>query len=294
MAYNNLTELFKATADAIRSKTGGTEPIVANDFPAMIEAIKAGGGSNGLFDGVILKGEDVPTAEPFPLDPGLVYASDKTPTEKDLNTYFDYAVDSGGMWAYMFHYTSLYPPVVIEDSGILFACATDNRNEPILLMAVVPEDMEIDGVKLRKGTYMKTNGGGDFSYTDVMAIWHSGGSSGGVLDTGVMAVVWHSDGNYEQPLGEGVYKVLDIAPSIEQLNNARVLINQEGLGCGTHHLHAETENGMIVLMFPVSDTEMTSACLIVPDGIGMPPEMVGLYVTPTYEGATDYYIMWEP
>ncbi len=46
MTYNNLAELFKATADAIRSKTGSTAPIVANDFPAAIAGI-SGGGSGG-------------------------------------------------------------------------------------------------------------------------------------------------------------------------------------------------------------------------------------------------------
>lgn len=39
MGYNSLSELFKAIADAIRSKTGSTTPIVANDFPAAIAGI---------------------------------------------------------------------------------------------------------------------------------------------------------------------------------------------------------------------------------------------------------------
>jgi surface protein len=43
MKYNNLSELFKAIADAIRSKTGSTESIVAEDFPEVIESIIAGG-----------------------------------------------------------------------------------------------------------------------------------------------------------------------------------------------------------------------------------------------------------
>jgi hypothetical protein len=46
MAYNNLAELFKATADAIRSKTGSTNPIVATDFPAAIRGISGGGGGS--------------------------------------------------------------------------------------------------------------------------------------------------------------------------------------------------------------------------------------------------------
>jgi hypothetical protein len=46
MAYNSLSELFKATADAIRSKTGSTDSIVANDFPLAIAAIPTGSGGD--------------------------------------------------------------------------------------------------------------------------------------------------------------------------------------------------------------------------------------------------------
>lgn len=42
--YNNLKALFTGIADAIRSKTGSTDPIVADNFPAEIEAIQTGGG----------------------------------------------------------------------------------------------------------------------------------------------------------------------------------------------------------------------------------------------------------
>lgn len=45
MKYSNLTELFKAIADAIRGKTGGTENIVAEDFPEAIEGITTSGNS---------------------------------------------------------------------------------------------------------------------------------------------------------------------------------------------------------------------------------------------------------
>lgn len=54
MKYNSLSELFTATADAIRSKTGGTAPIVANDFPAAIEGIKLDFGVADDLDVVIL------------------------------------------------------------------------------------------------------------------------------------------------------------------------------------------------------------------------------------------------
>ena len=46
MTYNSLSELFKATADAIRSKTGSTDPIVANDFPLAIAGIPTGSGGD--------------------------------------------------------------------------------------------------------------------------------------------------------------------------------------------------------------------------------------------------------
>lgn len=37
--YSNLKDLFTAIADAIRSKTGGTATIVADDFPSAIESL---------------------------------------------------------------------------------------------------------------------------------------------------------------------------------------------------------------------------------------------------------------
>ena len=40
--HTNLTALFAAIADAIREKTGGTDPIVADDFPAAILSIVTG------------------------------------------------------------------------------------------------------------------------------------------------------------------------------------------------------------------------------------------------------------
>ena len=56
--HNSLTELFTATANAIRSKTGSTDPIVADDFPAAIEGIEAGGGGSVEdLDGVLTEQE---------------------------------------------------------------------------------------------------------------------------------------------------------------------------------------------------------------------------------------------
>ena len=40
--HKNLSELFTAIADAIREKTGSTDPIVADDFPEAILAIQTG------------------------------------------------------------------------------------------------------------------------------------------------------------------------------------------------------------------------------------------------------------
>lgn len=44
--YSNLSALFKAIADAIRGKTGGTDAIVAEDFPTAIEGISSGGSAS--------------------------------------------------------------------------------------------------------------------------------------------------------------------------------------------------------------------------------------------------------
>ena len=37
--YTTLTALFSAIANSIRGKTGGTDPIVADDFPEVIDGI---------------------------------------------------------------------------------------------------------------------------------------------------------------------------------------------------------------------------------------------------------------
>ena len=44
--HTSLSALFKAIADAIRSKTGGTDNIVADDFPEAIKGIPSGGGNS--------------------------------------------------------------------------------------------------------------------------------------------------------------------------------------------------------------------------------------------------------
>lgn len=121
-----------------------------------------------------------------------------------------------------------------------------------------------------------------------------GGSGGGTAqDTGVMAVAWHSEGSYEQPMGEGMFKVSDITPSIEQFNNARAFINIEGLSCATYKATVENAEGMIGLLIP-SGGGATSVGVVVPADSGMPPEMVGFYICPPVDGLTDCYIVWEP
>ncbi len=47
--YTNLKDLFTGIANAIRSKTGATDPIVADDFPSAIEGIQVGGGTDTRF-----------------------------------------------------------------------------------------------------------------------------------------------------------------------------------------------------------------------------------------------------
>jgi hypothetical protein len=54
--YSNLKELFTAIADAIRSKTGGTEPIIADDFPSIISEMNASENEDAILTGA-LKGE---------------------------------------------------------------------------------------------------------------------------------------------------------------------------------------------------------------------------------------------
>lgn len=68
MGYNSLSELFTATANAIRSKTGSTDPIVANDFPTAIEGISGGGTAT------LDTGRCISTKNMFALDLSTVYS----------------------------------------------------------------------------------------------------------------------------------------------------------------------------------------------------------------------------
>jgi hypothetical protein len=55
--HTNLASLFTAIADAIRAKTGGTETIVADNFPTAIAGIETGGGG-GIETATITFGYD--------------------------------------------------------------------------------------------------------------------------------------------------------------------------------------------------------------------------------------------
>jgi len=46
--HSNLTSLFTDIADAIRAKTGSSDPIVADQFPEAIEGISGGGADDGF------------------------------------------------------------------------------------------------------------------------------------------------------------------------------------------------------------------------------------------------------
>lgn len=54
-----LTDLFTNIANAIRTKDGTTEPIVANDFPTRILEIPSGGTSDNFATGTFTVAEDV-------------------------------------------------------------------------------------------------------------------------------------------------------------------------------------------------------------------------------------------
>ena len=55
--YSNLTRLFTDIANAIRNKTGSTEPIIADAFPTAIDAIPSGSEEMKIVQ-VVVKGVD--------------------------------------------------------------------------------------------------------------------------------------------------------------------------------------------------------------------------------------------
>ena len=54
--HANLRELFTAIANSIRGKTGGTDAIIADDFPEAIDGIQAGGGVDKIQRWIDLNG----------------------------------------------------------------------------------------------------------------------------------------------------------------------------------------------------------------------------------------------
>lgn len=54
--HENLTALFTAIADSIRGKTGGTDAIIADDFPEAIDGIQTGGGVDKIQRYIELQG----------------------------------------------------------------------------------------------------------------------------------------------------------------------------------------------------------------------------------------------
>lgn len=53
LTYETLPALFTGICDAIRTKTGGTEPINHQDIPSVIGNIPTGGSDELIFDGAI-------------------------------------------------------------------------------------------------------------------------------------------------------------------------------------------------------------------------------------------------
>ena len=54
LEHETVTDLFTDIADAIRAKTGGNTPIVADDFPDAILDIPSGGGTTEAEDNDVI------------------------------------------------------------------------------------------------------------------------------------------------------------------------------------------------------------------------------------------------
>lgn len=151
MAYNSLSELFKATADAIRSKTGGTEPIVANDFPAAIEGISGGGSGGGA---TILKSHSRSAEPEIPVgtfDENHAYYKlwDNTPSFNDL-------VGAVFGFSYILDEIPEDDLAVIDPEGGVIVWQSSSLS--YMPMIVLTQDLIEDGVMiLSKGIYVVDN-----------------------------------------------------------------------------------------------------------------------------------------
>lgn len=77
--HTNLISLFRNIADAIRSKTGGTSPIVADNFPTEISNIETGGGEElptgikGIWYGSYTPSSDIVSTTGFTVTHNMGY-----------------------------------------------------------------------------------------------------------------------------------------------------------------------------------------------------------------------------
>ena len=170
MAYNSLSELFTAIADAIRSKTGSTEPIVANDFPAAIDSISAGGSEHKgdpvtvklgdqIFEGVeavkldtVDNGEAVFTLGGGEADGGKLLGGWKdlaTSPGAGLNTIFlvegkTYTVETDvGVFTSVCKKNLTLGEILYIGNGSLAIAGCPDTGEPFVYFEMYPEEMGI-------------------------------------------------------------------------------------------------------------------------------------------------------
>lgn len=100
--YNNLSDLFTATANAIRNKTGSTDTIVADDFPEVIEGMRiddvyyvtfmSDDGTTELYKRPVADGDDC--ADPVVRE--LIPTPTKEATYEYEYSYLGWATSEGG------------------------------------------------------------------------------------------------------------------------------------------------------------------------------------------------------
>lgn len=194
--YNSLAELFTAIANAIRAKTGGTSPIVAEDFPTAVSGLKPGRDYSYLFnnnttmteltanlntskgttfDSMFNKCKSLTSVALFDTSSGtsfnsMFYECDNLKTIPAFNT------SKGTDFAYMFYYCGLLESIPQLDVGNgttfsnMFCYATEITTMPALntskgtnfgsMFKYCQELTSIDGLDLDRaeGTYKMTAG----------------------------------------------------------------------------------------------------------------------------------------